>query len=52
MATGARFYTVPPEVDSFPDCNRVIAACLREVFELGSQEDEMSDSKSYNFNRV
>lgn len=52
MTTGARFYTVLPEDDSFPDYNRIIAACLREAFDLGNLDDEISDTKSYNFTRT
>lgn len=52
VTTGARFHTVLPQTDSIPTYNMIVAACLREAFELGNTEDEVADMKSYNFNRT
>ena len=52
VTTGARFYTVLPQAESFLDYTSIIAACLYEAFDLGNIEDEACDMKSYTFRRT
>ena len=52
QVTGARFGTVSPDFDGIPENASIIAACLREAYKLGQEEDEACDMSSYNYVKI
>jgi len=52
QVTGARLCTVSPDFDGITTDAAIIAACLREAYELGSEEDTVCEMSTFNYVQI